>query len=212
MTPSEPLTKHSSSWLAISLAGSGAFVFIQILRWPLVSLLTVFVEPLLEIAVFLCFTVVGICCLVYAIRNRRSASRKVWLPVAICLSAAIIVVAVPFSELYLKFDFYIYQDRRTAVAEKLLQNPSLVTNVPGSRGAFVTLDPADSYLSRDDGEVLIDRRDGNTFVLFFTFRGILGRFSGFVYSPTDEPPGKDEFDGDGLEIKRLAPHWFWYAS
>jgi hypothetical protein len=80
-----------------------------------------------------------------------------------------------------------------------------------ARGDFITLDGGDSQLS-EDGLVVIDRRDGKAFVLFLTFRGVLDRFSGFVYSPTDDPPAQDEFLGDGREIDRLAPHWFWYAS
>jgi hypothetical protein len=78
MTPEEPQAKAPRrAWLATSLAASGAFILVQILRRPLVSVLTVFLEPFLEIAVLLCFAVVGICCLVYAIKNRRSGSRKV---------------------------------------------------------------------------------------------------------------------------------------
>jgi hypothetical protein len=69
----------------------------------------------------------------------------------------------------------------------------------------------DHWLS-ESGEVLIDRRDGKSFILFFTFRGILDRFSGYVYSPTDDPPAKDQFLGDGIEIDHVAPNWYWYAS
>jgi hypothetical protein len=39
---------------------------------------------------------------------------------------------------------------------------------------------------------------------FFTYRGILDNFSGFVYSPNDKRPWKNDFDGNFKEIKRYC--------
>jgi hypothetical protein len=64
----------------------------------------------------------------------------------------------------------------------------------------------------EGGEVVVERQGEKSFTLFLTFRGILERFAGYVYSPTDDPPAKTQFCGDGREIEHVAPHWFWYSS
>ncbi|USK70949.1 hypothetical protein [Peribacillus asahii] len=50
--------------------------------------------------------------------------------------------------------------------------------------------------------------------LFFLalLSSILDGFSGFVYSPTDQRPSRNDFDGDFKEIKKLDENWYWVAS
>ena len=196
-------------WPAV--ISSSILVLLQILRWPLVSLLTPFIEPFLELGVAFTVLVVAITSIIHAIRRRKTEGLKAWLPFAICLTAAVIVILVPFNALYLKVNFALLRHRRTNVAQQLLAGKTGTALRPGGRGDLVSLSPTDHWLS-ESGEVLIDHRDGKTFILFFTFRGILDRFSGYVYSPTDDPPAKDQFLGDGIEINHVAPNWYWYAS
>ena len=49
-------------------------------------------------------------------------------------------------------------------------------------------------------------------IFFFTFRGILDNFSGFIYRSDDNPPLNGDFSGDFVEMKKLRSHWFWAAS
>ncbi|MBL4954371.1 hypothetical protein JK635_19615 [Neobacillus sp. YIM B02564] len=58
----------------------------------------------------------------------------------------------------------------------------------------------------------MERNENNYSVLFFTYRGILDNFSGFVYVPNDQRPYKNDFDGDFKEIEKLDKSWYWVGS
>jgi hypothetical protein len=183
----------------------------MVFRWTLIDIATVFLEPLIEILVFVTFLVVAISCFVHGVRGRRGRRLIGWRPFLICCVTASVAYFTPFDELNLKMNFHRYQSRRAVVAQQIIAGQTGTVRMKGMCGDFTTLSAMDAGFS-DGGEVVVSRESGKPFVLFLTFRGILERFSGFAYSATDEPPAKTEFCGDGLEIERVAPHWFWYAS
>ena len=204
--------KSGRLWTHLAAWSSGTLLLLQLLRWPLISLLTVFLEPMLEIVITLFFLGVLIGSLVHAINRHRKREQADWAPFVVCIATVILVILVPFTSLYLKANFLTLRNRRTTIAERVIAGRSGHVVQTGSGGDLVALDGPDGFLSADGGEVVVDHRGGKTFVLFFPFRGILERFSGYVYSPSDDPPAKDEFTGDGREIMRVAPNWYWYAS
>ncbi|MNR19056.1 hypothetical protein D3C85_1358200 [compost metagenome] len=57
---------------------------------------------------------------------------------------------------------------------------------------------------------MIQEHGGDVF--FFTFRGILDNFSGFIYSSSDQEPQQEDFGGDFKEIKRIDNNWYWVSS
>ena len=59
---------------------------------------------------------------------------------------------------------------------------------------------------------MIEHNSNSLSVLFFTYRGVLDSFSGFVYSSNDERPVNGDFDGDWHEVKQIEPHWYFVAS
>ena len=205
------MSSGTQAWLLAAATSAFALTLSQIFRWPLTDLLTPFIEPFVEIAAGLLFLVIGIGSLVHALRQRKVPGHSAWLPFCLFACAFVIIPFVPFDQIYLKANFYLYKSDRTAVAQSILAGPEGQRENQGGRGNFVSLPTGMKDLSAG-GEVTVDHRDGKTYILFLTYRGILDRFSGYVYSPTDDPPAKNEFLGDGVEIERVAPHWFWYAS
>jgi hypothetical protein len=196
----------------ISIAVSGLLISLQLLRWPLTEILTVFLEPLLELIVWILFIVFSVVVIVYAIRRRKTGGTEVWFPFSICLATMLFVIFVPFNSFYLKFNFKYYEFKRTAAAQQILAGGHGQLVRSGGRGDLILLPDRERALSVGGGEVMVDHREGKTYILFFTFRGILDHFSGYVYSPSDTPPAQDQFLGRGLEVYRVAPNWYWYAS
>ncbi len=49
-------------------------------------------------------------------------------------------------------------------------------------------------------------------LVFFTYRGILDSFSGFMYRSDDTSPGDGDFAGEFYETERLRKNWFWAAA
>src|ERR1700679_1236414 len=176
-----PGPTSKSTLMKFAVIASLVLILVQIARWPLVSLLTPFLEPVVELGSMLALLVVAIFGLIHGIRRRRSEGPKGWLPFGICLAAALIVILVPFNVIYLKANFKLLQHDRTTVTKQILAGKAGTLIRSGERGDLVSLDLQDHWLS-ESGEVMVDHRDGKTFILFFTFRGILDRFSGYVYS------------------------------
>jgi len=59
---------------------------------------------------------------------------------------------------------------------------------------------------------MVYRRDGQTLIFFFDFRGILDSFSGFVYSTGNIKPQSGDFGGEFVEIEELRSGWYWASS
>lgn len=186
---------------------AGVRVLTCIFRWPLVSLLTVFIEPLLEIATAIFFAVALIWACVHAIRRRPERSANRYSPLLLALTALAVFIFVPFTEIYLKANFVLLLNRRTAAAVHVLQTRPVQSATNADEGDLVGL-PGLS----DDGEGMYLHTAGKQMVFFFTFRGIVDHFSGFVYSANDAPPQKDDFGGDFVEVRHLRKNWYWAAS
>lgn len=46
-------------------------------------------------------------------------------------------------------------------------------------------------------------------MLFFTVRGVLDNFSGYVYSPDGTPPSEEDVQADFLERRKVHEHWYY---
>lgn len=68
------------------------------------------------------------------------------------------------------------------------------------------------YLSRGGGLIMVERYESGIGVFFFTFRGILDNFSGFIYRNDNACPNSTDFSGDFKQIKKIGEGWFWAAS
>ena len=202
-----------SSALRLSFLALAAALLISIFRWTLVEYVTVFLEPLIELGAGLLFLISLLCSAIYAIKRRRIGLTKVSAPLAVNLLTALIVLFVPFTQLTIYLDFRFHLNSRTKVVDEVLAGKyeSRVQNA-GARGDLISLPTALSSLSSDGGEIVRLHRPKDTLVLFFSFRGILDNFSGFVYSSDDSPPAVDDFGGRFVEIERLRKNWFWAAS
>jgi hypothetical protein len=189
--------------VATSLAG----LLLSILRWQLVAIVTVFIEPLIEFVVFGVFLGVFLWALVYAFIPFREFSCRRFTPIALALMALLIFVFVPFTKIVTMTDFALNLSKRTAAAESIIHSATSGAAISGGRGDRVSL-PGLS----DDGQGFYWHTEGKQMVFFFTFRGILGHFSGFVYSANDAPPADGDFGARFIEIKHLHKNWYWAAS
>ncbi|HKT24313.1 MAG TPA: hypothetical protein VJR04_06900 [Terriglobales bacterium] len=191
--------------LTVALCASGVVLFVSAYRWTLVEYLTPFLEPLFEGVVVAFFFVALIWSLVHLIKHLKNEFTAAMLPLLVCLATAAIAVFVPFTALTTDLDFRFHFAARTAVVKDVLGGKY------GS-GDLITLPPRLSYLSSDDGEIVRFQDQDRVLILFFSFRGILNSFSGFVYSSNDTAPRSSDFGGNFVEVSRLRKNWFWVAS
>jgi hypothetical protein len=177
---------------------------ISLLRWPLIGALSIFREPFLEIAIFGSFAVAFVWSIIHAIRMRTLPVSSRYAPFLTGVAAIVVFIFVPFTAIYLKIDFFIHVQSRTVAAERVI--------------AERAGQPSNPYRDQirlkwsEDEEGVYQRSEQNDEVLFYTFRGLLEHFSGFVYSATDQPPSRTDFGGDLIEIRHLQKNWYFIAS
>lgn len=180
-------------------------IAITALEWILVEILTPFMMAPLQL---LSWAVLGLLILVsmiyFAARCRKNLRRSS-LPLLINTVVVLILWFVPFTDIWLNLEFNVNKNKYDQVVQMVergdLHSVAYVTQLP----------PAYRSISRG-GDVIIDRSDGVTSVFFFTFRGVLDNFSGYMYRSNDALPPENFMLGDWVQIKRKRPYWFFCAS
>jgi len=66
-------------------------------------------------------------------------------------------------------------------------------------------------LSNGGGDILLEKANEQYFVLFFTYRGVLDNFSGFVYSSDNKKPQLRQFGGYIKAIVKMKKHWYYIS-
>lgn len=192
---------------SISIFLAVVLIAMTALQWVLIDYFTPFcIGPLLLAmwGMVAALILVSIICLPSRIRG---SWKQAILPLVINIGTLAIVHFVPFTSIWLELEFRVnWSDYNEVV--KLVEDGEIQ---PNERG-LVLLPPEYRHLSKGGGEVIIDTSGGVTRVFFFTFRGVLDNFSGYMYRSDDNPPRREGFWGDWKQIVQKRPHWFFCAS
>ena len=186
---------------------------IHIFRWRVVEALTPFIEPTVESVLEVAYLLVLLWSLIHFIRQaKKLGARRAATPLLVNIAILLIVLFVPFTEITVGLNFRWNYTKRAEVVSAVLDGKmnQFITN-SGGLGDFIHL-PL-SYRGLSDGDdIMVYRRDGQTLIFFFDFRGILDSFSGFVYSTDDTTPKSGDFGGQFVELEHLRPNWYWASS
>jgi hypothetical protein len=205
--------KITSQALTAAVCASCAIILVSMFRWTLVEYLTPFLEPFLEMAIGVFFVIALIWSIAHSIRAWKHGTGAALLPVLVCLLTATVAIFVPFTALTTDVDFRVHYAARTAVVGAVLAGKydNHIEN-SGGRGDLIALPGSLSYLSSGGGEIMRFHHQDRTLIFFFSYRGILDSFSGFVYSTDNMPPANGDFGGQFVEIAPLGKNWFWAVS
>jgi hypothetical protein len=196
--------KLKKNLLKVSIISSLLIVFLQFFQWKLIEVLTVFLMPFLWLGIYGLFLVVFILSIVGLIK------RKDWKPFVIQSITILLLFLIPFNKIVLDIDFKLNQSERSEVISKI-QDGTLIPNV-SHNSSLIHLPKEYDQLSSGGGDIVIEKRGDKYAVLFFTFRGVLDNFSGFVFSPYDTRPLPRSFGGDFKDIVRIDKNWYFVGS
>lgn len=172
------------------------------LQWNIIDFLTPFLMVPLMAVLWLLVISAGIISLVLARRKSPRFYRPFWMVVVVVLCAWFF----PFTSIWLKANFWLCREKREEVAQQIFSG-KLVPNVAYNQSLIAL--PADrKYLSTGGGDVLVyssGPTTPSTGVFFFTFRGILGHGSGYLYMNSDAPPMMP----DDYKVEKVGPRWYW---
>jgi hypothetical protein len=188
--------------IILSLVSSILVILVAFFQWNLVDIITEFLMLPIWLLVFGFFIVITVKTIINLFKN------KDWKPFTIQLLTILLWLFFPFTQVMLDLDFKMNKVEREEVVE-MVENGALKPNV-SHNSSLILLPEKYARLSKGGGEIVIDK-SGNL-VLFFTYRGMLDNFSGFVYSPNDKKPSKRDFDGDFKQIEKLDENWYFVGS
>jgi hypothetical protein len=186
-----------------------ALLLVTFFQWNLVDIFTVFLFPLLQGALYLVFIVFFIISTVTTIKHRKHLNFKSMLPIYLYVLTILIWIFIPMTNLWLDLNFQLHFAQREKVAS-LVEQGELKPNVSWNN---ITLHLPAEYRSTSlgGGDVLVEKDASSTQVLFFTFRGVLSSYSGFLYTSSNTVP--TEFLGDQLiNSIKYADHWYFISS
>lgn len=190
--------------LYLSLVSSILVILVAFFQWNLIEIITEFLMLPIWFVVFGFFIIITVKTITNLLKN------KDWKPFTIQLITILLWLFFPFTQVMLDLDFKMNKSDREEVV-KMVENGTLKPNVSYD-SSLIQLPEKYDQLSKGGGEIVIEKSDNNYLILFFTFRGILDNFSGFVYSPNDKKPSQSDFDGEFIQIEKLDENWYFVGS
>lgn len=141
----------------------------------------------------------------------RKRHRFCFIPLIIQAITIGIIVFVPFTRLWLKYNFAHYKEKREKTVEMVIAG-ELRPNVEYN-SSLIELPPSFPPVSLGGNQIVIEINDGKPYVFFYTYRGILDNYAGFLYLPKGgEPSGfGDLCEKSKSEIENLEPDIYWIS-
>lgn len=191
--------------LTLSIASSITLILAIILQWHIYDILTPFLGGPLIALIWLGAILSALWSLVHAFLYRKTGI-SVIAPAAISALALLIACFVPFTELWLYTNFHLNQSAREQVVENI--RSGIIAHDASVHSQLIALTEGAS-LTLGGGEVLVQETPEGPFVFFYTFRGILDNYSGFLWVPKGSTPQQFNDAGEsGTTIIPYADRWY----
>ncbi|WP_051286843.1 hypothetical protein [Paenibacillus taiwanensis] len=195
--------------LSIGLVGSLTILLQNIYRWTLVDTFTPFFAPFVESIGYAVFIVCSLIVLVYFVASKPSRRARNGIPFLINIVCFILVLIVPFTSITLNLDYRSHKAEREEVVQLVLDG-LLKPNVSYNT-TLIHLPDKYKQLSKGGGEIVVEGRGQATQILFYTYRGVVDNFAGFIYTADGRKPDEASF-GDFIEVKKLDNNWYWISA
>lgn len=175
--------------------------------WDIVNIITplLIIFPLSAAVIFsVCFLAYA---LVYAAQYCETLKHMAYAPLVIISITIAMALFFPFTKMTLELDFWTnFKARNTVVA--LIENGALQPEAENPH--LIKLPWYCKHLSKGGGEVRIVNYGEQEFYLFYTFRGFVDNYSGFIYLPDEQvvDAAKDYF----IQVQKMYGGWYYCAS
>lgn len=174
-------------------------------EWSIIDRLSFF-SGFVELGVATLLVAALLTSLILLLRANRWRRLKFYAPIAANVIVVVAAIFVPFTDLWLAWDFKSHRKEREVVATAIFDG-RIVPNY-SHNPKLIALPGKHRDTSRGGGDVVLDYYNGSRSVYFFTFRGILGNSSGYLFMERDVPPS----GGYIVDVRKIAPHWYWIQT
>jgi hypothetical protein len=194
---------------SVALVVSACLVLVTAFQWSLVDLLTEFLMVPLQAIVWLIFVVVTAWSLLHFTRHAKI--RRSWIPAITCAVTLGVVTLVPFTSLWLRVNFASRKAERERIVHEVSEGTLTPNRVYPNGVGMISLPDQTSNISAGGNEIETAKRDGKTYVFFYTYRGILSNYAGFLYVPTGGDPSAFENEDPPPMSEKYDEHWFFVS-
>lgn len=196
--------------LVFVVSASVMLVMLAAFKWSIIGLTTPFHYIPLALAVWLFFFVAGTASLSCITKYKAIGARSL-IPLGVIIGSFIIVTFVPITNLWLKVNYSLYKAERNEIVSKVLSG-ELQPNV-NHNSNLIALGNTYPIVSMGGNEIVVEEHDGDTYILFYTFRGVLDNYSGFLYVTKGGVPSKysDLNEEDSTQIVPLEENWYYIS-
>ena len=142
----------------------------------------------------------------------RKGGAKFAVPFLICAATLAVLVYAPLQKVALQKNFYWHRaDRERIVAR--IEAGELKPNVDTNK-SMIALGDNEPNVSAGGNDIVVDKAEGGSYVLFLTSRGLKHYFTGFLRVPPGSDP-KDFFEFDDKppsQLVRYDKDWYFVAN
>ncbi len=170
--------------------------FFGFLIWLFLSI-PLYLIPLVGAILVLIFIVV------YSLKNRQL--KRNLFPLVLNLLLIFLLIYQPFSPLLRKAEFSFNLEDRENIVNSIINGEIETTN---TRGSLFRIPEEYRSSSLSDGKEVMKMNDK---LLFFTSRGVLDNFSGYVYSPNGVEPTDEDVMAKIVKKQRMSKNWYFIA-
>jgi hypothetical protein len=195
--------------LSIAIIGSMTIILLNIFRWTLVDIFTPFFAPFIEIIGYFIFIVCSLIIFIYYVASRKNRRARNKIPILLNVGVLVLVLVIPITSITLNLDFRYHKSERDEVVQLVL-NGSLNPNVSHNE-SLILLPNEYKKLSKGGGEIVVEGTGQGTHILFYTYRGVIDNYAGFIYTVDGRRPDAVRF-GDFIEVKKLNRYWYWVSA
>ena len=189
----------------LAISPAVVLLLVELFQWDIIDWVTPFLLSPLRFSLWLLVGVAVIRSLVAAYRSRREGPSVLLVPIFL-VAAVLAAWFTPFTDLWLRANFELKKTARERVVIQVVRG-ELVANV--SHNSSLIALSGGAGVSKGGDEILVQGPPREAYVFFYTYRGILGSYSGFLWVPTG---GKPELFSDvgetGTQIESFGGNWY----
>lgn len=166
--------------LISSIVVSLCLLLLNAFQWIIIDKITPFIYiPLITFCWFV-FLILWIYGFYKGIKRYKLAGLKSFLPSGIMTLFLLLIIFIPFTTIWINFNFSKFKKERELVVNQIYTQ-TLLPNVEYNKD-LIHLDNSYSLLSMGGNDIFLMKDENNTYVLFYTYRGISDNYSGFVHT------------------------------
>lgn len=207
MRQSDKLTRFTWLFLLLTIA---TYSLVSFFFSNIVDVLTPFIAPFLGWPILGLALVAFVLAVVLPFRRWKTKGKATLLPLVILIISLVAAHFIDFEQLWLIANFkFRYKEREEVV--KRIADGEFRPNVSFD-ASVITLPGQLSGVSLGGGQVLVQHDGDKLKIFFFTYRGILDNFAGFIYSSDNSAPKSGDFSGDFYLTNKIQDKWYYVEA